>query len=42
MLSGLAIDGRLGLTAIATTPEAAEVLGEATWAAIDHLAAESA
>lgn len=39
MLSGLAIDGRMGLTAIDTTPAGAEALQVATRAAIDALAA---
>ena len=38
MLSGLAIDGRLGLTAIAPTPDAANELHEATRSVIDTLA----
>ena len=39
MLSGLAIDGRIGLTAIAETPADADALQVATRAAIDALAA---
>ena len=39
MLSGLAIDGRIGLTAIDTTPAGAEALKAATRDAIDALAA---
>lgn len=35
MLSGLAIDGRLGLTAIADSPEEAKVLHESTQTAVD-------
>lgn len=38
MLSGLAIDGRLGLTAIGSTPEAATDLHEATRVVVDALA----
>jgi hypothetical protein len=38
MLSGLAIDGRFGLTAIGSTPEAAAELHEATGRAVDALA----
>jgi hypothetical protein len=37
MLSGLAIDGRIGLTAIERTPEAADALQEATRRTIDTL-----
>jgi len=37
MLSGLAIDGRIGLTAIERTPESADALQEATRRAIDTL-----
>jgi len=37
MLSGLAIDGRIGLTAIAATPAEADALQEATRRAIDAL-----
>jgi len=38
MLSGLAIDGRLGLTAIGTDPDAARDLHEGTRAALDAVA----
>jgi hypothetical protein len=38
MLSGLAIDGRFGLTAIAETPDEAARLHEATRAAVERLA----
>jgi hypothetical protein len=41
MLSGLAVDGRLGLVAIAPTPAAADRLVEATEAAVDSLLAVS-
>jgi hypothetical protein len=37
MLSGLAIDGRMGLTAIERTPEGADALQDATRRAIDTL-----
>jgi hypothetical protein len=39
MLSGLAIDGRIGLTAIGATPDEANRLHDQTRAAIDELAA---
>jgi hypothetical protein len=39
MLSGLAIDGRFGLTAIAGTADEAARLHEATRAAVEELAA---
>ena len=42
MLSGLAIDGRIGLTAIAETPPDADALQVATREAIDALAARRA
>lgn len=42
MLSGLAIDGRFGLTAIDTTPAGADALQAATRDAIDALAARRA
>ena len=38
MLSGLAIDGRFGLTAIAETPEKATLIHDATRAAVERLA----
>ena len=38
MLSGLAIDGRFGLTAIAETPEKATLMHDATRAAVERLA----
>jgi hypothetical protein len=38
MLSGLAIDGRFGLTAIADSPEQAKMLHESTQASVDGMA----